>query len=85
MNYKLMARILLKKDNSRFGAAIVQKLSYPETEELIFNLDDMSFLNEIKTELVKDTDNSKAQQIVNLIDTRLNDLIVGNPQSSLPN
>jgi uncharacterized protein YbcI len=85
MNYKLMARILLKKDNSRFGAVIVQKLSYPETEELIFNLDDMSFLNDIRTELIKDTDNSKAQQIVNLIDARLNELMLGRRENSLPN
>jgi hypothetical protein len=72
MNYKLMAEILLDKDNEGLSASVLGVLQLSECEMLIANIEDKEFLLRIKAALEKTTKcPQESEKIIMIIERRI--------------
>ncbi|MBN1620972.1 MAG: hypothetical protein JW871_00085 [Endomicrobiales bacterium] len=74
MNYELMAKLLVEKNNTKFSAKLVQNIKLLDAISLIYYIENVDFLRGLNQELLKDIETDSINRIIDLIIKRIVEL-----------
>jgi hypothetical protein len=74
MNYELMAKLLIEKNNLKFSTHLIKQMELFDAGYLISSTDNLKFLIDIRKELAHNENAEGIKDLLHLIDKRIEEL-----------